>query len=230
MRNSLQEHIHITYLLREVEERFLTEEHGYVPELDNYLQCFREALPEKYTPGKVFTIEDNAFQSISNLFFKDITIQVGVTYSESATNTFPQGRYLADKAFFYKKEKKLLYPVIVLLYVTNSGAEVEDKLVESFAHELTHCYEDYQRGLKNSDSLSDTVTQGYASCIQYGKDAQPSEKILKSILYFLNKQEQHAYVGELKAALQKGTVEELRSSEEVFDLLKNSFFTKIIEL
>lgn len=220
--NSLQEHIHITYLFRNSNEYFLTEEHGYVPNLNVYIECFKKALPEKFTSGKIFWIDDTAFSAIKDRFFKNIQIQVGVTFVADATG-YPKGQYLSGRAFFSEKTNQLWNPIITLLYVTGSGADIVSRLTEAFAHELTHCYEDYQRALKGRNSLSKEYDD-YEKVTKYGENAKPSEKFLKGILYFLNKSEQHAYLGELKIALQKGTVNQLKTSEGIISLLENTLF------
>ena len=220
--NNLQKHIHISHLFRDTGEYFLTEEHGYVPNLDTYIECFKKALPEKFTSGQVFWIDDTVFSSIRDRFFRNIQIQVGVTFVADATG-YPRGQYIADKTYFSEKTKQLWNPIITILYVTDFGTDVVNKLAEAFAHELTHCYEDYQRALKGKNSLGKEYGN-YEKSTKYGEGAKFSEKFLKDLLYFLNKSEQHAYLGELKTALQKGTADQLKTSEGIINLIKDTLF------
>lgn len=104
-----------------------------------------------------------------------------------------------------------------------------NEVQKQLAHELTHAYEDYNRIKRKKKSLFDILSSGvYINAIKLLHSKEVIKQFIGNLLYWLNSQEQNAYIAEL-SILVKSKISELelnKSNKEVanqlFNILKKS--------
>lgn len=199
----------------------LQESLGEIPFVIQYINCFRQALPQKYTPGKVYEIHEDAFDRIENRFFDKITISVQVEREDdfTAPEYGANGEYYPDSHI--TPDGKLSHPEIELRLKTGMGYMIKNYLSRTFAHELTHAYEDYQRllhgkkGLKqhaedrNYDNVADAI-KNYKSRYQ---------KLIAYTVYLLMDCEKNANIGRVRQDLQG---KPLKTYKEIMSAIKST--------
>ena len=189
------------YLFLENRE-MLFEECGMIPNLYIYTDLFSKYVEEKFDEGKeTFQIVDNIFETIPNLFFNNVLINV---FQEE--EVVKNGEYFQKDNNFDNENKKITTLFINLYYKKTNFYNDINILTNTFAHELTHAYEDWERQYNNAQRVKNTREGDLYNRLQlHSKDELI--KILNLIYYFSFKTESQAYVGkfasELKAIIKK---------------------------
>lgn len=104
-----------------------------------------------------------------------------------------------------------------------------NEVKKQLAHELTHAYEDYNRIKRKKKTLFDILSSGvYKNAIRLLSSKEAIKQFIGNLLYWLNQQEQNAYIAELSIFV-KSKLSELelnKSNKEVanqlFNILKKS--------
>lgn len=118
----------------------------------------------------------------------------------------------------------------ILGNVKNSKIDIiTSKLTTQFQHELIHAWEDYNRLLKDKESLFDIVKRNKDYHLPSGYN------IVSEYNYFFNKQEQNAYISELKTYFERYPVKikeyESNVANKLYDIIKDtSIYKKYIYL
>lgn len=174
----------------------LDEVRGRIRDLDNILGTFKTIFQKKVQeisefPATIVITEQDLGRKF---FFGRISIQISIRKGLASKATGS----LLTRGMFVGSDKKLENVEIDLNVVWDQNDSIEtitDMVASDFSHEITHAYEEYERLLRGAPSLGE---KNYIE--KYKKvrtEAQNSvEHIVKSILYFIDKTEQKAFLAE----------------------------------
>ena len=194
----------------------LLEEYGMIPDLDNYINIFFQYIEKKIDSGKrSFFILDNIFENIPSCFFQNVMIQV-----EKDKTKENDGIYRMQDNNFDNENKKIITLFIRLYYNSNRRFDILQSLKVSFAHEITHAYEDYKRQCNEAVRLKDLKKNStYISLNVNSKNV--FRNFIHEILYCSIDFETRAFVGEFASELKTAfDLKDYETSDELKALVK----------
>lgn len=180
----------------------LNESHGYITNIDEYIDCIKKWFDNNYQ-----TIIDNG--GISCLLTKEDFRDVETFFTDCKISLdFHIGN---DKNIYrcgYEPDKTrtgIRPGTYYIEMVFSINAKDIDSLYQlfmtTFAHELTHAYEDYNRRKNKSLNMLDNVIKsGYTGAV-YGMENSPTTngRLINKIYYRMSDTELKAIVGQLYA-------------------------------
>ena len=181
-------------------EYYLNEKYGtYDSEVDFVISLSKYILDDlKESDSFSYTIkkEDLEEAGFYNIFFKEITIKVGNSYTTGFINTVK-----------YDEKSRLFESILIT--INNKEYNDFDNLLKVLTHELTHAWEEYGRYINNSELKLSDLSNKESSYVEnvFKKPDNDGEKICKTILYFLTNFEINAYISELSTVLEKEGLE-----------------------
>lgn len=201
----LRENIGIDFLYGKYDgmQHRLDEVHGYVPNLEEYLDCIAKACYNEFTElikiGSVnFTIDESAFADMEKKFFDNalfnLTLSIGPSSETmSAYKESESGIYNGKK--FVKFEINIEEPTLI---------DLIGSLNRIVSHELLHAYQDMSTIEKSGRRSSGTInTQRYSNIVQAWRQYRkyPYMEELTLLLYNTEPIEINAFIGEIKSEL-----------------------------
>lgn len=186
-------------------QHMLCEVHGYVPNLDEYLECIMNEvslhIPELIKQGCIqFKIDESAFASMENKFFDmamfDVVLAVGNRISNVCSYRHGESGIVNGKKFV-KFE---------ICLSDNTLLELISTINKSVSHELLHAYQDMSTIEKSGTRMSDTFNiDRYGRIIRaYNNSCHNGNRDIRELtllLYTTEPIEMNAFIGELKADL-----------------------------
>lgn len=212
-------------------EHRLDEVHGYVPNLDSYLDCISKAvhphLADLVADGAVhFEVDETAFADMPEKFFDtalfDITLGIGGSPSRRGSY-IPSGSGIVDGRRFVRfsinvKDRTLLETMNTLSIV--------------LSHEMLHAYQDMSTIEKSGRRMGDTFnTNRYRANKLALTSTNDFIRRLGFIVYNTEPVEINAFIGSMKAELEadKDYIDGSKRAEqaikgtEAYRRLKNSW-------
>ena len=154
-----------------------------------------------------FNLNNKWIYSINLFLFNEPSSKFGASYLPENSKIIVCGN---DKT-------KKYHPLTLTLNTAHSD---RTQLI-SIMHELTHAYEDYNRRIKNKESIEDVALKnGYHLNNNLG-DYKNEKKYLSWLLYYITDFEKNAYLSQLKGELQNSDTYFMRLTD-IIDFLKNT--------
>lgn len=200
----LLEHIYCEYrwgIISNSTQDSLNESYGQIPEIDEYVQCFREFVKEKIFPyikdGGTYSAVINTpsvFYMVDKPFFNACNIEIigSIREGKLSWNSY----YNQNESYFNENVR------FIKIKVTAGAANYEQLiwlLSTNFAHEVTHAYDDYKTGgrLKKVREKSN-YDEKFATWTLGGTE---NREELGRALYLLTPIERNAIIGQISAEL-----------------------------
>lgn len=190
-------------VLWEETKRWLSESHGMIPGLDDYIEIFCQYIADNTDPYQldklqILTIRKNIFKEVKDCFFNELDLEVQVTYSFvrpiiSNGQCDVMNTKIGDNGKLELLKGKFVF----------QGDNVQSYASAMIAHEFTHAYEDYMRLKNGKKGLFDVASEnGYHNAKKFQTSNELLSYYLSNILHYLEKFEVNAYAntiyGELK--------------------------------
>ena len=194
--NELEEHFYCEFVLREsFNYSFfnILEKYGsYIDQKQLIIDLSKEIyLVVKHNePENKFKLDYNDLKEYSNIFFKELIIEL-------VNNT---SGYLANKSNYLKDEK--LFDTVIINIDYNDCKEYSN-LCSTIMHEMLHAYNEYKSYISNSPIKLKDITNtksNYYKTLFSGSDTSASN-ICKRIINNIRQFEQNAYLSELSTVL-----------------------------
>ena len=194
--NELEEHFYCEFILREsFNHSFfnILEKYGsYIDQKQLIIDLSKEIyLVVKHNePENKFKLDSNDLKEYSNIFFKELIIELVNTTSG----------YLANKSKYLKDEK--LFDTVIINIDYNDCKKYSD-LCSTIMHEMLHAYNEYKSYISNSPLKLKDITNtksNYYKTLFGGSDTSVSN-ICKRIINNIRQFEQNAYLSELSTTL-----------------------------
>lgn len=219
---TLLEHISIEYRYGPVlnDEQMITESHGMVPGVENYvygiIRFFREKILPFIKDGGTYS-ERIRFPGVLGDFKKFFnTCDIGIIASirdggASWESSYDQRASSFSDGYGHVK--------INLSCGASTQEQLENLIATNFAHEITHAYEDFMRNKNGAPSIKDiTSDDKYMSKLMTWKfGSSQNAKILGKMLYWLDGLELKAIVGQIASEINGKPV---RSAKDALDAVK----------
>ena len=206
----------------------LFEEKHLMPKIDDYYNAFAKHAYKDIMNGKThLEYNESIFYGI-DCFFDKAKISIDIKYDKHGVDGSHQTYATNYPNIRLTPNNKL--PIMEIGGIISGNDWFIDRMLYSFFyHEITHCYENYCRLLKNPDANNDlfnySVCSGY---VEYGKLSnicEPYGKQLANVLYRVSQIEQRAFiagsVGEYKACTKHLRGQHLKPLKETLQKLKN---------
>lgn len=184
---------------------FLFEVHGYVPNIDGYLECIHDALNphihELVKNGHVhFKFDESAFNDMPDKFFDTACFDITLTIGKKVDNDC---FYSQDESGIVNGKKFVKFEA-VLSDTTLLG--LLSTINVSMSHELIHAYQDMSTMEKSGRRIGDTFDQErYGRIVKkYTFSRYEESRQIQELLWMLYNTEPveiNAFVGEIKADL-----------------------------
>lgn len=194
--NELEQHFYCEFVLQE-SFKFsyfnILEKYGsYIDQKELIIDLAKEIyLVVKHNePENSFKLDGNDLKEYSNIFFKELIIEL-------VNNT---SGYLANKSK-YLKDEKLFDTVIININYNDCKRYLN--LCSTIMHEMLHAYNEYKSYISNSPLKLKDITNtksNYYKTIFNGSEISPSN-ICKRIINNIRQFEQNAYLSELSTVL-----------------------------
>ena len=194
--NELEEHFYCEFILREsFNYSFfnILEKYGsYIDQKQLIIDLAKEIyLVVKHNePENKFKLDYNDLKEYSNIFFKELIIEL-------VNNT---SGYLANKSKYLKDEK--LFDTVIINIDYNDCKEYSN-LCSTIMHEMLHAYNEYKSYISNSPlklkDITNTKSNYYKTL--FGGSNTSASNICKRIINNIRQFEQNAYLSELSTVL-----------------------------
>lgn len=212
-----------------LENFMLSEVRGRIPELDEIVEDFQRVAKQRlktwdHKSGiSLATTED--FSSVQHPFWNEIYVEA-FSNGKTINPTTVKGEFYSELAKLSLDGK--LSEINIRLLIKESIKDMSlDTLVDyvgaTFAHEITHAYEQWSRLKSGAKDFEDpNFTAAYEKGKHQEDDRLPIS-LIKNIVYFTQKVERNAFVAELwQSAKYLLKREKYSNAEELFrDLLSS---------
>lgn len=198
MRNSLWLSFHYSNKLN---ESMIMESFGMVPDIDLYVDTFRECLLQQTNNGvtsTTFVITKNIFSNIPGCWFKDVEIKVQYTNNQTKPKVI-KGNFESEVTLVQGKIN-----VLKGAFIFNGDINyIVNRMPMIIGHEILHAYESWKRLLNKSKSIFDAAKDGHVLQNNQIKELSKNdiEKALAEIFYYCNNIERRAYLAQLNQEL-----------------------------
>lgn len=202
----------------------INEEHGQIPNIVEYYNCFGDALfgagvMDNHQKKQDYHFKKDIFSTINNTFFNNIDIFIQLTIDKDIKNGDYEGGYYPSLSKFYTINDEKTCDIVININVKTNNIETALTIAgETFSHEITHAYEDFKRFTKNKESLTDYMKRTkYNQEVLGGNYEWINEFVRKWVM--MDKIEQNAQIGQLKSWLKDF---DLKNEHDAFNVLKHS--------
>lgn len=198
-------------------KNLVLEQYGLIPHLDDYCNILYNYVKNEIVKKNFkITLIENIFKDIPNVFFRQPSFVID--YTPSNEHHY-YGKYspMLNEFNFNKSTKKFNLLQINMKFSCNEY-ELYSLLKKTFAHELTHAYEDWQRCCHEASGI---MTKEYERLDLHHPN--PFFKTTIDILYHLTDFESRAYIATFYAELEdKVNKTENLTKKKIFQLVKDS--------
>ena len=184
----------------------LFEEHGIFSKSREFASFISNFIKEYIKDTEDYTIlfMCNEIEELKNDFFNTIYINFDGNFSDPNI----KGEYDQTDSKERFNNGKFDYITISL----NKNIQKE-KIYQTIEHELNHAYKDLRLLINNDDSLEIKTIKSKYHLLNYNDNDSEFDKLIKDILYLLDKSEQQAYIAEFDGIL----------GDTKFDNIQNAF-------
>lgn len=184
-----------------LENSMLSEVRGRIPELDEIVENFQRAAKQRLEhwdhKSLIPLITTKDFTSIKDPFWKEINVEIIIKAKTSRDSTVKGEFDSYGTALSEGKLNKVNIVLFVWWNIKESSDMILDYLGASFAHEITHAYEQWSRLKSGAKDFEDpNFTAAYEKGKHQEDDRLPIS-LIKNIVYFTQKVERNAFVAEL---------------------------------
>ena len=199
----------------------LFEEQGQIPKIDQYVEGFKNFIITKILPyikdGGTYAeqIKNPSELGVEYPFFNMCNIDVIASIREGTISW--KGGYDPDKSYFNE------YGGYVTIRIS-VGAPKEQYLLSTllttFAHELTHAYDDYMAFKLGNPQMSQIIKDsGYTDKVMVWNVYRNFGRDLGKLLYLLSPIERNAIIGQISGDIESQPVD---TPQEALTAVKNS--------
>ena len=186
-----------------LENFMLSEVRGRIPELDEIVEDFQRVAKQRLQgwngkPGsQIPLITTKDFSSIKDPFWKEINVEIIIKAKTSRDSTVKGEFDSYETALSEGKLNRVNIALLVWWNIKESSSAILDYLGATFAHEITHAYEQWSRLKSGARNFEDPdFTASYEKGKHQEDDRLPIS-LIKNIVYFTQKVERNAFVAEL---------------------------------
>ena len=180
----------------------LDEVHGYVPNLDKYLDCVSKACCNKFIEVveqgfSHFTIDETAFADIEDKFFDTAFFDITLSIGDPSNNTSDYDQ-MNSGIVNGKRHVEFCFDIS-----DSDIISLTPTMLNSVAHELIHAYQDISSIEKSGMRLTDTFDMDrYVKITKTARFGQSqTAREFAFFLYNTEPSEVNAFIGEIKPAL-----------------------------
>ena len=187
----------------------LFEEQGQIPQIDKYVEGFKNFIVTKILPyikdGGTYAeqIKTPSVFGVENPFFTICNIDVIASLRDGTISW--KGKYSPEESSFNEYGS---YVTIRLSVGAPKETYLLSTLLTTFAHELTHAYDDYMAyksgKLKMSQIMKDS---GYLDKVLVWNVYRGFESDLGKLLYLLSPIERNAIIGQISGDIENDNVD-----------------------
>ena len=214
-------HIYCDYKWGIASENILSESYGQIPDIDKYVEDFKDFVEEKIFPyienGGTYAQQitsPSIFVSVKKPFFTGCKIDIIVSIRDG--NISWGSHYNQDDSFFNEGGGMV---VIKISVGASSCKQALSALLGNFAHELTHAYDDFMSSKRGGGIKSAMKKSNYEDRLLTMKLGNDPQRVLGKLLYILSPIERNAIVGQISSEIQN---EKTSTPKDAFDAIKKT--------
>jgi len=204
----LDEHLYRHFMIEQSGyNSSILESHGYKDNISDIVQALYKVIkPDVYGMGhgdeKVFTYKDMSIFDGVDVFFTGFSLTIDITYGSEDIEPKSSGKYSEKSHIEFVDGSVRFVPIMFVRAVGPSDIDLIRIIGKSVSHELMHAYNDYEMFVTSGGKkrLGDAFLQGYSSIAQ--NSPNDIENCIDKIIYFTDRSERNAHIGQLKHELE----------------------------
>ena len=188
----------------------ILESHGYKDNISDLVQAlYKVVKPDIYSLNqgeeKVFTYSDMLIFDGVDVFFDGFRLTIDVTYSPNDVESNSSGKYNDKSLLEFVDGVVKFVPILSVKAIASNDIDLIRIIGKSIMHEFMHAYNDYEVFIESNGKkrLRDLFLKGYSSIAQ--NSPNDIENCIDKIIYFTDRSERNAHIGQLKHELETYT-------------------------